>query len=117
MTLPYQARLWPESKSGSARVVGGHPVAITAVNHRPPPAFVGQIPAQRFGKALIEGACRGIAQFGARLGFVNGVAAIMAGAIGDERLQAGRGQSLGRRRVREARGEAEGEARPVACLA
>jgi hypothetical protein len=57
-----------------ARVVGFHPVTVAAINYRPPPAFVGQIPVQRFGKTLIETAGWGIAQFGPRLGFIDGIA-------------------------------------------
>src|SRR3546814_17706964 len=81
------------------------PLARAAVLHRPPPAFVRQIPGDRLGKPGGEIARRPIAQPGRDLALVNGIAAVVAGAVGDIGLEFGRRAAPGGGRIWKAGGK------------
>src|SRR3546814_6625797 len=86
-------------------VIAIQPLAIAAVLHRPPPAFVRQIPGDRLGKPGGEIARRPIAQPGRDLALVNGIAAVVAGAVGDIGLEFGRRAAPGGGRIWKAGGK------------
>ena len=52
-----------------------------------PPCLVLEIPAQGVSQAVLEIVLRHVAEFGAGLGLVDGIAAVVALAVLDERLK------------------------------
>src|SRR3546814_5065807 len=104
--LPISGRILAAERSCGLPVATGviaiQPLAIAAVLHRPPPAFVRQIPGDRLGKPGSEIARRPIAQPARDLALVNRLTAVVAGAVGDIGLEFGRRAALGGGRVRKA---------------
>lgn len=82
----------------------GHPGSER--EQRTPPFLVVEIPAQGLAQAFVKSVLRGVSEFGAGLGFVDGIAAIMPGAVGNEGLEAGGWLPLRGWRIGIARGKA-----------
>src|SRR4051812_22611587 len=73
--------------STSFRIVQLDPLAIAAVHHRAPPWLVGEIPFDGLEESRVERLRRPVARLERRLHGVDGVAAIVPGAVLDERDQ------------------------------
>src|SRR5688572_33099212 len=84
----------------SMRCSSGLPDAfktIAAVQYALDPWLVGQVPVNGLGHALLEGHRRCPAELALELGSVDGVAAIVAGSIGNEGDQRFAGSAVGQR--------------------
>ncbi len=78
---------WARGSGGA--VMPPHPVAVFAAEDGAPPVFVRQIPVHSLLQPVFESAARGIAEFAPQAGLVDGVAAVVAGAVAHELDAAG----------------------------